>query len=93
MYDYGWESAGAPGFGEADADSVLDQVGLVVEVELVHCGGAVVLDGLRAEVQARGDLADGAAIGGELQDLALTGGQGGKGAGGLGGIEASGRNP
>src|SRR4030042_810992 len=57
---------------EALAQGVADQLGAVVEVELLHDTTAVAVHRLGAQGQLAADLLVGVALGGEAQDLHLA---------------------
>src|SRR5439155_17065814 len=66
---------GALGRDQALADGVADQARDVVDVQLLHHTRAVKFGGLGRDPEQRGDLFGRFALGHELHDLALTGGQ------------------
>src|SRR5690349_13894593 len=66
--------------GKPFADGILRQLGDGVEVELLHDGPAVGLGGFDRNPEAHRDLLGSLAFGGELEDLALAGGEAAEGA-------------
>src|ERR1700688_4827233 len=64
--------ASALGRNQAVADGVAHEAGNVVDVELLHEGGAVRLDRLDAGREQGGDLLGRSSLGDELEDLALA---------------------
>ena len=62
--------------GQPPADGVADEGGRLTDVQLAHELDPVGFDGFDAQAQAPGDLLGRLALGDELQDLALSRGQG-----------------
>ena len=60
---------------QAVLDGEADQAGGVVDLQLGHEVAAVLLDGLRAEVEVGGDSRVRVALGDELEDFPLAGGE------------------
>src|SRR5512136_184420 len=60
---------------QAVLDGEADEAGGVVDLQLGHEVAAVLLDGLRAEVEVTGDGRIGVALGDELEDFPLAGGE------------------
>ncbi len=54
-------------------DCVHDELGLIVDAQLLHEIALVYLDGLCAQAQKDGNLFDAVSFGEQLQDLVLSG--------------------
>src|SRR3954469_15359737 len=72
---HGEVAARRVGLEQPLAQRVLDQLGAVVEVQLLHYPLPISVDGLGAEHEPLADLLAGVAFGGKPQDLALAWGK------------------